>query len=186
MDVPRILDILSQPTPLVIEIPEHGITLRELTLQDVPLLFDLVDYDPDHLRQFGDDIAEKYASIEKIEASILTPENAAKTRFGIWVDDTLVGRINIEPIQTGVSAEVGYFVGKKYIGNNYAATALKALCDYAFTSLGYQVLEAHIAVGNEASRKAVEKCGFDLMTILRIEDKSGEERDYLIFRRNKL
>ena len=56
--------------------------------------------------------------------------------------------------------ELGYWLGAAYWGKGYATEALHAVVDYAFTDLGHEALQAGARVTNPASRRVLEKCGF--------------------------
>ena len=56
--------------------------------------------------------------------------------------------------------ELGYWVGAPFWGKGYATEALHAVVDYAFTDLGHEALQAGARVTNPASRRVLEKCGF--------------------------
>ena len=56
--------------------------------------------------------------------------------------------------------ELGYWLGVPYWGKGYATEALHALVDYAFADLGHDALQAGARVTNPASRRVLEKCGF--------------------------
>ena len=56
--------------------------------------------------------------------------------------------------------EIGYWLSSDYWGKGYATEAVHALIDYAFTDLGYDALHAGARVTNPASRRVLEKCGF--------------------------
>jgi len=56
--------------------------------------------------------------------------------------------------------ELGYWLGVEHWGNGYATEALHALIDYAFTDLAHETLQAGARVTNPASRRVLEKCGF--------------------------
>jgi RimJ/RimL family protein N-acetyltransferase len=56
--------------------------------------------------------------------------------------------------------ELGYWLGVPYWGKGYATEALHAVIDYAFTDLGHEALNAGARVTNPASRRVLEKCGF--------------------------
>ena len=47
-----------------------------------------------------------------------------------------------------------------YWGKGYATEAARAVIDHAFTALGHQDLLAGARVSNPASRRVLEKCGF--------------------------
>lgn len=56
--------------------------------------------------------------------------------------------------------ELGYWLGVPHWGNGYATEALHAVVDYAFTDLAHDALQAGARVTNPASRRVLEKCGF--------------------------
>jgi len=58
------------------------------------------------------------------------------------------------------SPEVGYWLGEPYWGKGIATEAARALIDYAFGDLGMEALIASARVVNPASRRVIEKCGF--------------------------
>jgi RimJ/RimL family protein N-acetyltransferase len=57
-------------------------------------------------------------------------------------------------------AELGYWIGAPFWGCGYATEAARGLIDHAFGSLGWEVLTASARVSNPASRRVLEKCGF--------------------------
>lgn len=56
--------------------------------------------------------------------------------------------------------ELGYWLGVEHWGKGYATEALHAVIDYAFTDLEHAALHAGARVTNPASRRVLEKCGF--------------------------
>ena len=48
------------------------------------------------------------------------------------------------------------------LGKGYATEAARAVIDYAFDDLHYDVLHAGARVSNPASRRVLEKCGFQV------------------------
>jgi RimJ/RimL family protein N-acetyltransferase len=73
-------------------------------------------------------------------------------------DGTIVGTCGIA--QQEQMAELGYWLGTAYWGKGYATEALHAVIDYAFADLGHEALHARARVTNPASRRVLEKCGF--------------------------
>jgi RimJ/RimL family protein N-acetyltransferase len=72
--------------------------------------------------------------------------------------DTVIGACSVTALDD--QAELGYWLGVRYWGNGYATEALHAVIDYAFTDLGHEALNAGARVTNPASRRVLEKCGF--------------------------
>ena len=60
----------------------------------------------------------------------------------------------------GETPEIGYWLGVPFWGKGYATEAARALIDHAFGELGYDRLLAGARVSNPASRRVLEKCGF--------------------------
>jgi len=56
--------------------------------------------------------------------------------------------------------EIGYCLGVPFWGSGYATEAARAMIDHAFGDLGHEVLTAGARVSNPASRRVLEKCGF--------------------------
>jgi RimJ/RimL family protein N-acetyltransferase len=61
----------------------------------------------------------------------------------------------------GEHPEVGYWLGVPFWGKGYATEAARALIDHAFGELGYDVLVSGARVSNPASRRVLQKCGFE-------------------------
>jgi RimJ/RimL family protein N-acetyltransferase len=55
---------------------------------------------------------------------------------------------------------VGYWVGEEYWGRGYATEAVRALIDHAFSETDAEALAASCRIKNDASRRVIEKCGF--------------------------
>jgi len=56
--------------------------------------------------------------------------------------------------------EIGYWLGVKHWGKGYATEAVRAMIDHAFTDLDCEALQSAVRVTNPASRRVLEKCGF--------------------------
>ena len=140
---------------------EDTVELKELVPEDAEFYFSLINADKEHLSQNGDITAKKYSSVEAVSESIIDPQNLGKFRFGIWDGKEMVGSNNLR-LKGNDTAELGSWIGKEKTGNNYAARARTLLVDFAFNYLGLKKVVCEIIVGNRASRKSVEKSGFEL------------------------
>ncbi len=56
-------------------------------------------------------------------------------------------------------AEVGYVINPAYWGKGIAAEAVSRVMDFGFSELNAHRIEAKYIVGNNASRRVMEKCG---------------------------
>jgi RimJ/RimL family protein N-acetyltransferase len=99
----------------------------------------------------------RQADAETFFASANTP--AGDAQFLITLrDGTIMGACGL--MLQDETPELGYWLGVPYWGKGYATEALHALIDYAFTDLGHPALQAGARVTNPASRRVLEKCGF--------------------------
>jgi RimJ/RimL family protein N-acetyltransferase len=78
--------------------------------------------------------------------------------FAIVLKGELIGMCSVEP-REGL-AEIGYWIGVPHWNRGYATAAVRALIDHAFGGLEHEVLQAGARVSNPASRRVLEKCGF--------------------------
>jgi len=85
-------------------------------------------------------------------------QTGGETVFAIELDGALIGMCGLEPRRDG--AELGYWLGVPFWGYGYATEAVRGLIDYAFAELGHEVLSSGARVSNPASRRVLEKCGF--------------------------
>ncbi len=76
--------------------------------------------------------------------------------------DRAIGGIGLERHADVVrfTAEIGYWLGTAHWGKGYAAEAVSAFVDYAFTTFDFERLEAWVFATNERSARVLEKCGF--------------------------
>jgi RimJ/RimL family protein N-acetyltransferase len=65
------------------------------------------------------------------------------------------------------SAEIGYWIGQPFWGKGITTSAVKLAVKYAFETLNLNRVYAGVFEGNEASKKVLEKCGFQLEGISR-------------------
>jgi RimJ/RimL family protein N-acetyltransferase len=74
-------------------------------------------------------------------------------------DGTPIGACGLGLLD-GAVPELGYWLGVPFWGKGYATEAVRAVIDYAFTDLDHLALQAGARVTNPASRRVLEKCGF--------------------------
>jgi len=78
--------------------------------------------------------------------------------FVVTCGGPVIGVCSIELREEG--AELGYWFGADYWGHGFATEAARAVIDHAFGDLGHQALQSGARVNNPASRRVLEKCGF--------------------------
>ena len=78
--------------------------------------------------------------------------------FAITLDGAPIGVCGVDPREDG--PEIGYWLGVAYWGRGFATEAVRALIDHAFGDLEHETLISGARVNNPASRRVLEKCGF--------------------------
>ena len=79
--------------------------------------------------------------------------------YAITLGGTIIGGCGFD-LRDGPTPEIGYWLGAKHWGKGYATEAVRALIDHAFTDLEVPALQSNVRVTNPASRRVLEKCGF--------------------------
>lgn len=156
--------VLSVSDRIILVSDDDAIRLMELVPGDSQTYFDLIDSNRAHHSQFGDSTAVKYFDVESVVKSIKKQRRDKKLRFGIWEDKDMVGFISLT-FKNNNNASTGSWVASHHTGNNYAARARNVLLKFAFENLGIGEVASEIVVGNEVSRKSVEKSGYHLQEI---------------------
>jgi len=74
----------------------------------------------------------------------------------------LAGAITLSNIRRGVAdmGTLGYWVGRPYAGEGRGTSAVRTMLHYAFGTLGLHRVEAACVPENHASRRVLEKSGF--------------------------
>lgn len=159
-----------QPRRVTTCFPE--LVLAELTPEHARAYYQLVDRNRVHLTKHGD-----YSEVQDMTLDMVVQDLAVVSdpnlRFGIWLNEALIGRVDLSPRQTGHYV-IGYWLGGDYTGNGYATTACSALMHFAGERLAATDIYAGVTKGNVASERLLNRLGFCL-----VEDRGS----YTLFRR---
>lgn len=148
------------------------VTLREVTEEDLPILFDH-QLDPEATRMAAFPPRDRDAFMSHWKQRILDdPDAVART---VLVDGQVAG--NMLSWEQSGRREVGYWIGREFWGQGVATLALSAFLGIVTT----RPLYAHVAKANPGSIRVLEKCGF----VVAGEDRSvvrGEAADEFVYR----
>lgn len=99
----------------------------------------------------------------------LATTQGLNTVFAIDVDNFAVGAIGLHPGADihRFSAEIGYWVGEEYWNRGISTEAVRAVTEYAFTTLGMSRVHAEVFTWNTASMRVLEKAGYVREGVLR-------------------
>lgn len=99
-------------------------------------------------------------------------ERAEGTAYVFVIKDQkeVVGTCGLHGIERNCAREVGYWVGREYWGRGYATFGVRQTLEFAFLNLELDRVGSCAFVSNLASRRVLEKCGFQLLRIGPSED----------------
>ena len=131
-------------SPLPIDLGD-GVTLRRLTLDDLPAIWALVDAERDRLRAWlpwvdtTRTIDDQRAWVESVLAHERNVEGV-----GMFCDGAYVGGIGLTIDEFRVVGEIGYWIGSAWEGRGIARRATRAMIDLGFRELGLHLSLIHI------------------------------------------
>jgi [ribosomal protein S5]-alanine N-acetyltransferase len=158
-------------------------SIRPLTSEDAGELAALLVENREFLAPFEPDRDERYYTVEGQRERIESGEQQA---FVILDGDRIAGIVALSHIARGPfqSANLGYWVAQDVTGRGLATKAVGEVIEVAFGELGLHRLEAGTQVDNVASRRVLEKNGFEPIGIARAYLRiAGEWRDHILFQR---
>ncbi|MDE3206645.1 MAG: GNAT family N-acetyltransferase [Acidobacteriota bacterium] len=110
-----------------------------------------VPYGPGHAEEFLVQVREGWSS----------GATGATAAFALQLDERFAGNIDLR-LEGGSWAEVGYATAPWARGRGVMTRALRTVLEWAFADLQLEGVHWRAHVGNEASRRVAEKCGFTM------------------------
>jgi RimJ/RimL family protein N-acetyltransferase len=145
------------------------LTLRPFTPADIPWVYE-VSLDP--LLQRFMQVPSPYRledAVSHVEQDYIAGWDEGR-RAEFVAEDTVtaarLGRVGLCLGEPG-AAEVGYWVDPRARKRGVATTAVRAVCQWAVTTAGIELIEWRCEAGNIASRRVAEKAGFLIEGTLR-------------------
>jgi RimJ/RimL family protein N-acetyltransferase len=154
--------LLEKPSPALAEscrvvLETERLVLRKPTLADVKAIAQLAN--DRRVAQNTSRLPFPY-TVSDAEAFIqFAAQQPHDTNFVVTREGDVLGGIGVDLGKPDVP-EIGYWLGVPYWGQGYATEAARAVIDYAFEEFGSTELRAGARVVNPASRRVLEKCGF--------------------------
>lgn len=115
-------------------------------------------------RPYHEGLVEPPASRESFAAYVRRSKGPPHAGFLVWNEGRLIAAVNLNNIVRGAleSASLGYYRLRDGGPPGSLCSAVSAVVDHAFDSLGLRRLEANIQPTNIRSRELVEALGFRL------------------------
>lgn len=152
--------------------PESGLPDSSLILETSRLVLRRpTREDATRLAQLADDatVAENLSTLPHpygLDDALAWIDNtevgASRINLGIYRKasaDGFIGTVSLMP-RDGERFVVGYWIGRPHWGQGYATEATQAVVDLAFGQIGVDAVAATTRVTNGASRRVLEKSGF--------------------------
>lgn len=117
--------------------------------------------EPAYTREFLEYIQEKYRNGEFFDWALILKDSRGK-------EGPMIGTCGFASIDfKNNSAEIGYVINPRYQGFGFATEAVLRVLDYGFEELEFNRIQARYIVGNDASRRVMDKAGLHFEGILR-------------------
>ena len=112
-------------------------------------------YLPEHAEQFLDSCALRW--VQGLASFAIMDAKESK----------LLGSIGFVGIPEFGVVEIGYWVAPDVRNRGAATAAMRVICDWALDDLGFNRIDWQAYVGNDASRRVAQRCGFTFEGVLR-------------------
>jgi len=102
--------------------------------------------------------------------------------FGIFLDDHLIGEVNLSSIRRGAlqSGDIGYWIDRDHAGQGYMPESVVTVLAFAFEDLALHRVEIDIIPRNQRSRRVVEKLDLRMEGLAeRLVEINGVWEDHL-------
>ncbi len=137
---------------------ENKLILRQVAVEDSEVFFSLIDSCREHLNQHGQNIADKYPTLDSFRKRA-SEKREGEWRLGIWDELTLAGFIKLTE-QNLVETEIGYWLAKQFSGRGYMTKSVRSLTDYAIHELKYDKIIATVKKDSGPSINVLERCDY--------------------------
>ncbi|WP_433945392.1 GNAT family N-acetyltransferase [Paenibacillus sp. SN-8-1] len=165
------------------ELESSRLRLRKLEDSDAAQLY----------KYWGDDEVVKYLNMSRLESvqdtldmiNLLNglSESEDTLRWGIELKETglLIGScgFNVWQLAGATRGEIGYDLGEAYWGRGYMSEALLTLMEFGYSVMGLNRIEVLVLPENSASRRMLEKLGFQEEGLLREYQQNEQAEGYI-------
>jgi ribosomal-protein-serine acetyltransferase len=150
---------------------DHEINLQLFQQQDCSELFQLVESNRNHLREWlpwVDSITSSHQYFPIIYAWLKQYADHNGLYAGIRFKGKLVGVISLNSIDwNNQQTSLGYYLGKGYEGKGIMTKTVQAILFYIFLHLHLHRVEVRCGVHNKKSRAIPERLGFKQEGVIR-------------------
>ncbi len=164
---------------------DENAELRQLTMQDVPALFDLTVRNRERLRRWMTwvDMVQREEDTRGFVREALYNFRAGRSlQMGIWLNGELVGTIGLfRTASSEPEAEIGYWIDESAEGQGLVTRATRIMTQYAFERWGVPTVRIRVEPENVRSRAIPERLGFRLRGEIEEDWSDGTRRTLLVY-----
>jgi RimJ/RimL family protein N-acetyltransferase len=155
------LQMTCGPTPDVTSVPvleTERLILRAPCLADAKAIAQLAGNRK--VAAMTAHIPHPYTLEDAVQWIASLPAETKHWKFGLIrkEDEKLIGACGFTDEDVGMT--VGYWIGEPHWGEGYATEAVRAVIDHIFSATPLDEIAAACLIKNHASRRVLEKCGF--------------------------
>ena len=157
----------NEPMSAAVMLHGRRVLLRPLTLHDFDAWREvrrrchdwLTKWEPRRIPGQPDTVEDRHAFSARCSVRMREIQLGTGYGFGIFVDGSFAGEININSIHRGAhqSAYIGYWIDEQLAGQGYMPEAVVTVLRFAFEELALHRVQISIIPRNTASRRVVEK-----------------------------
>ena len=164
----------------------EDISLKLKDYQDSHELFKLIKSSREHLKEWMvwvDSVQTEEDVVKSIHKNLIEFADQKGVHFLILYKGAIAGTIGLKYIDWSIkSAEIGYWLGKDYLGKGIMIEACRVVMDYGFQQLKLNKIEIWAAEDNQKSRQIPVKLGFTYEGMRRADEiLNGKYVDMCIY-----
>ncbi len=154
---------------------DGGLMLLALQFEDAQVIFDTVNANREHLRQWLPwvDGSLQLSDTRKFLVDVARKrEEAATLAWGLRLEGSFCGIIGLHDISlVNANVQIGYWIAKAFEGRGLMTAACRAVLAVAFDELGMERVEIRCAQFNQRSCAIPERLGFSYEGVMRHAQK---------------
>lgn len=151
-----------------------GALLRRYRIEDLDPLWDAIEQERDRIGRWMPWVeAAGTKDVERAWLERLVADPTNLDGLGIWVEGEFAGStgLNVDPF--GITAEIGYWIRRRFEGRGLVTKACEALLELAFGELAVHRVVIRAGTDNLRSRAIPERLGFTFEGVHREEGRGS-------------
>ncbi|WP_114784082.1 GNAT family N-acetyltransferase [Botryobacter ruber] len=157
-------NIITGTTTSSVVLPiEENFFLRDITLDDAPAIYHIIENTREYLRKWLPFIgySDSVTDAEEFIISVTGKRPTQDMVFTMVFNNEIVGIVGYKNINAlNHKLEIAYWLHDDFRGKGITSRACSKLVEYAFTKLRMNRVQIKVAVDNEASKRIPLKLGF--------------------------